>query len=539
MTTQSLTPEVFSKRALRFGSLRAAQRALSGLAPVSDLEAMMAQGGELLVRLQALNRRASEPEQTAADLEALREVDRRLDEMSARTGAALDRISISQLRLTLKERADQHGDEIHGVLDVVLDGDLESQDRREMLEFLVTLVCTEDTETGRHVVHEPGDAAPRLAELAARFVQEDDPELTIAVDIFREAREKLAEEGAVADTRDRLRRYKQQIGPKILHPRVMSAVVHYNVAMSKRVEGLVQDNRSLDVLADDLLWAPDVEESPATATSVFDSAGFSRLVSALQARLVKEPCSDAVASRVVGAFELGGLQPVEIEAFERRDEDEDARLVRMAATLALTVRQESVCAPDLAELEIDPSQLKQDWRRELAQQMSARAHKLLAETRYVEASALSGIRAKNLAGGGRKPARRERPAVASKQAPSRRSSVLPGIAIAGVAVLAVALVFVSFGAGKVNFSRSDLPLISPFLESGRLVETGSVTRFVGELNGGWQYLDTAQRRAVTTEIGEHFRRNGVDRVVLRHRREEAARYSGGAIGFVAAGPNGS
>ena len=48
----SLTRAEIGKRTQRFASLRAAQRALSELAHVSDLEAMMAQGGELLVQLQ-------------------------------------------------------------------------------------------------------------------------------------------------------------------------------------------------------------------------------------------------------------------------------------------------------------------------------------------------------------------------------------------------------------------------------------------------------------------------------------------------------
>jgi hypothetical protein len=200
----SLTPQEIARRTQRFASLRAAQRALSNLARVSDLEGMMDQGGELLVQLQALSVRAPEiegaalsPEESAADLEALHGVDRLLDQMSARTGAALDRISISQLRLTLKERAAEHREEVRGVIDVILDGDVEDEARLAMLEFLVTLLCAEDHDTGRRVVREPSDAVPRLAAIAAKIVADDDPESMAAEKAFVDARAKLFEAGSV------------------------------------------------------------------------------------------------------------------------------------------------------------------------------------------------------------------------------------------------------------------------------------------------------------------------------------------------------
>jgi hypothetical protein len=234
----------------------------------------------------------------------------------------------------------------------------------------------------------------------------------------------------------------------------MSAVIDYNVAMANRVAGLVENNRSLDALADDLLVSPAVMESAPSASSVFDSAGFSRIVSALQARLVEGACSDAIAAHIVDGYDLGGLQPAEIEAFETQGEDPVAHLVRAAVTLALTVRHGTACTPELRELEIDPSHLRHDWRRELAREMAVRAQKLLAETRYVEASALSGLRAKNLAVVStvpREPARGDRSsatATAQPSAPESRfglglGSTLLRLLMAGGGVLVLALLFSS------------------------------------------------------------------------------------------------
>jgi hypothetical protein len=264
---------------------------------------------------------------------------------------------------------------------------------------------------------------------------------------------------------------------------------------------------------------------------------------ASRARLVEGACSDAIAAHIVDGYDLGGLQPAEIEAFETQGEDPVAHLVRAAVTLALTVRHGTACTPELRELEIDPSHLRHDWRRELAREMAVRAQKLLAETRYVEASALSGLRAKNLAVVStvpRDPARGDRSsatATAQPSAPESRfglglGSTLLRLLMAGGGVLVLALLFSSLGGGRESFSRTDLAEISPFLESGHLVEMASATRFVGKLNRGWQYLEAPDRAAVATEIGEVFSGRGVESVVLTRAGLEEARYRGGEVAHV-------
>jgi hypothetical protein len=178
--------------------------------------------------------------------------------------------------------------------------------------------------------------------------------------------------------------------------------------------------------------------------------------------------------------------------------------------------------------------------------MGARAQKLLAETRYVEASTLSGLRAKNLAvapTGPHEPARGDRSsATATPQpsAPESRFGLGLGssglrLLMAGGGLLVLALLFSSLGgggAGREHFSRSDVAEISPFLESGQLVEMASATRFVGKLNRGWQYLETPDRAAVAAEIGDYFSGRGVESVVLTRHGYEEARYRGGEVAHV-------
>jgi hypothetical protein len=529
-----LTRAEIGKRARRFASLRAAQRALSELAHPDDLENMMAQGGELLVQLQALS-------SSAADHEALGPVDRLLDEMSARTATALDRISISQLRVAMKERVVQHREEVRGLIDVVLDGDVEDPGRLTMLEFLVTLLSSEQHDTGKRMAREPAEVAPRLAGLAARFVADDDPEVAEAEKTFHNAREGLLQAGAIGPTRDRLRQYKKQIGARLLHPRVMSAVVQYNVAMSNRIAGLVESHRSLDALAQEALTSPAVEEAPAASTSVFDSAGFSRLVAALQARVLQEPCEDALAARIVEGYDLGSLAPAELEALETRGDEPIAHLIRTATVLALTVRYQAAWVSELRELAIDFNHLRHDWRRELAGVMTARAQKLLSETRYVEASSLAALKAKNLAAphGPMGRSRTSPTATVLLGAPEARSDVARRVvrlvALGGcLTLLALLLVslFVGGGGGRESFSRADVFAISPFLESGHLVEMADTTRFVGKLNRGWQQLELPERTAVISEIGEYFDKSGIHSVVLTRFGYEEARYGGGAVSYV-------
>ena len=213
MTTDSaLSALEIQKRSSRFASLRGAQRALAELAHPAELEQMIEQGRKILIELQALSIRATEAsagpcsaEQESADATALGGVDGLLDDFSARTHEILDQKPIAQLRTNLRERSAESPDEIRGLIDVILEGDVERDKNLRFLEFLVTLLSSEERDTGRAVVREPSEVAPQIRAFAERRFDAEDTACVAAAQAIADATQKLFEAQAVGPTRDHIR----------------------------------------------------------------------------------------------------------------------------------------------------------------------------------------------------------------------------------------------------------------------------------------------------------------------------------------------
>lgn len=531
MTTDcALTALEIQKRSSRFASLRAAQRVLSELAHPAELEQTIDQSRKILIELQALSIRATEAgaglrseEQAAADAKALEGVDRLLDDLSRRTREILDQKPIAQLRGNLREGKAEHADEIRGLIDVILEGDVERDKNLRFLEFLATLLSSEERDTGRAVVRDPSEVAPQIRAFAEERFDAEDPECVAAAQVISSAMQKLFEAQAIGSTRDRIREYKKELGICILHPHVLSAAVRYNVAMSNRVVGLVQGGRTIDRLADDLLAPPATAEAPVPSSSLFDSAGFSKIVSALQMRLLDETSADAVATGVASSFDLEGLEPAAVEAFETRGEDHTALLIRAAVTLGLIIRHEAQTDSALRELGIDPALLATDWLHELAREMTATARKLMAEAKYAEASRLSEMKVKHLAVASTTPEHRGGRARAREVATPRHEAPAKSIRLdsawlrtlgLAIGLLAFALLLSPLRGGEESPAAGDFSEVSPYLESGYRTDDGGSVRFVGRLSTGWERLDTTERLSVASRIGDGLHRQGVEEVVL-------------------------
>jgi hypothetical protein len=525
--------EEIRKRSRRFTSLRAAQRILAHSAHPSELEATFEQGRAVLLELQALDQGAAEP---SLD-ECLGRIDRSLDEISSRTREILARTPISELRAQLPRLEEEHPGEIERLIETILEGGTGSDKQLRILEYLVTLRCSEERGSRRVVVRGAGAVAPQLASLAGAGDGDFDPLAAEAV--FADATRRLFRDEDVGAIRDRIRAYKEELGSGILEPRVLEAAVAYNVAMWNRMAGLLEGSRLLDRLADDILAAdrsaPPREEL-APGGSVFDSRNFEALVSGLCARVRGDAPGGDAAGRIVSLFDLGSLTPAEIEAFEVEEEDEATRVTRAAVTLNLVARQLPDGDETLREFGVDPDLVEGGWLDELMREITTAAQKLLADGRFAEACRLSEIRAKNLGVlcGARVPAaevaphRRVPPAAASRL----DLSFLGKHAAAAFLVLwFVLLAFLLWPGGGVDtLSKQELSRVSQYLESGHRSDEGGTARFVGVLNTGWDRLSTEQRRADALRIGERFGELGVKGVVLLDRFQRLqVSYSGGSL----------
>ncbi|MBW1684821.1 MAG: hypothetical protein JRS35_07115 [Deltaproteobacteria bacterium] len=522
------------KRSKRFTSLRAAQRILANSAHPSELEATFEQGRAVVLELQSLDQDAGDEPRAR---ECLGRIDRSLDEISSRTREILARTPISELRAHLPRLAEEHPGEIEGFIETILEGGTGSDKQLRILEYVVTLRCSEERGSRRVVVRSPGAVAPQLASLAEAGDGNFDPVSVEA--IFADATRTLFREEDVGAIRDRIRTYKEELGSRILEPRVLEAAVAYNVAMWNRMAGLLEGSRLLDRLADDVLAADRsarAREPLAPGESVFDSRAFETLVSSLRARVKGDAPEADAAGRVVSMFDLGTLSPAEIEALESDDEDLPTLFTRAAIALNQAVRQLPDGEGALRELGVDPERLEGPWLDELMREITTAAQKLLADGRFAEACRLSEIRAKNLGVlcGARLPAAEMTPRRRVPPAATSRLdlSFLGKHAAAAFLVLwFVLLAFLLWPASGVDsLSKQELSQISPHLESGHQSDEGGTSLFVGVLNTGWDRLSTQQRRADALRIGERFDELGVKGVVLLDRFQRLqVSYSGGSL----------
>ena len=524
------------RRVQLFSSLRAGQRALARCIHPSQVAPLRQRGRQVLIGLQALGAATrdgqdeKDDDQLAALEETLQEVDGLISEQTAETLEIIQRLEFDQLRATGRRLSLNHPEEVAALVDVMLQGDLEDNKILRLIEYLATMMCSEEWNGRLTVVGEASDATPGLRQLARDLREREEILPGAAVKVLGEAEASLIHGDDLRGTRDAMRDYKEKLGRHFLHPRILDAVVSYNTAMWNQVAAQVETSLGIDQLADDLLSdlsqedrAADraLEDAARPATGFRASDGFRRLVDAFGARLAKQEISDAEAGRIVSRFELDGIRPSEIEAFEAQPSTSAQNLIRDAVVLARVIRAGTEIDDMLQSLELDAAVLEVQAVEELTSDMNLAARELFAQSRYNDAFALSEVKTRNLISLAR--ARRSKRPDESDSSSSRwrfwpfaGGSKLPlqvlGVAL-GFGLLALLLSFVE-GGGVSTLSPSQLSGISPFLESGHENTHEGTRRFVGELSPAWNYLGTAERREVALAIAAHFAEADIETTIL-------------------------
>jgi len=545
------------RRAERFASLRGAQRALSRAVHPRELAEANQEARQLVIRLQELSARVRRSGEETLDREALAGIDAMLDEASHRLLAVLDRIDIPALRSTVPPLLAEHPDDVRGLVDVLAEGELSNDEDMRKLEYLVTILCTEERDGRRVLVREPAAASAGLRQATReRGSEADADELERRLgDAIAKLLRGSADVGAI---RDEMRQLKEQSGRGLLHPRALTAAVAYNVAMSNQVAGVVDGSRSIDRLAEDLLEGADSDAASATsstptvtATDPLGSASFESLVQAFRGRVTGAEGGPLEARRIVDACSLDGLSPAELESFEPDENDHTARLTRSAVVLGLVCRNiEAVDAP-LRALGLDPDLLVNDSVARVADEMSGLARKLFADSEYDAAFHMSEIKTRNLAKlasptqavgppGGAATRSSDRlalappsvqPIGAGSSGISLRRLLLGALAAGG---LLGAILWLPSGRSGAIYAPEDLARVSPFLESGYRGEQAGQPVFVGRLHPSWGYLGTAERREVAELIGRSFEGAGVPAVTLSDEvRRRQVEWLDGTLTFLA------
>ena len=385
-----------------FSLLRAAQRALSRCMHPAALDPVREHGRQLLIQLQALADAGADDAERHA--EALAGIDRLLAHHMGQTLEIVANLDFAQLRAAGPRLCSEHPDDVRALIDLMLKHDLRHNKALRLLEFLITMLSTEESNGRRSVVQEPSQLTPGLRELAAQRSSESGPAPAAAEATLGSAVRGLIGGDDTAEMRDEMRSYKRELGTDILHPRVLAGAVAYNVAMWNQVAARSDGTLALDQLADDLL--EDLSKaaegaggarSGSAQVDVLGSQGFARLMEAFRARLTGAEIADDGAARVVASFELGDLVAREIQAVESGAPDPVNRLICACVVLARAIRHRAEVHDSLESLSIEPERLATDALPDLMHEITAAARKLFADRRFEDAFELSEVRTRNLA----------------------------------------------------------------------------------------------------------------------------------------------
>lgn len=533
-----------------FASLQAAHRALAQAVHPSALAPVKQQSRALLIQLQALSSSAA----AAADdqprggpsQEALEQIRCGLKEQTGRTLAVLEGIKLPQLRASIPLLSQQHPEEVCGLVDVLLSGGLPGDKGLRTLEYLITMLSTEEKSGRRVVVREPSQVTARLRQLASQRLQGDDSQCAIAERFIEDAMLELFNDGELGEIRDRVRSYKEELGGDVLQPRILAAAVAYNTTMWNRVAAEIDSSRSIEQLTEGLL-APDSAATSATHSDpeVLGSETFRRLVTALTARIVGRESSDKLACQAAQQLTLESIRGEDADLFEADESDEAIWLMRVAVTVGLVLKHRPDVEDILGAMGIDIELLAHEGVDELIAHMTELARKRFAASNYAEAFRLSDVKTHSLAAhaawrrasgplvGPAQP--RESPGDGQSKdsgwlAWLQRSLQSGPILLIALVVVAGFLIFPRAGRDDAASARAALAEISPFLVHGQHSQDTNPPRFLGKLGRTWDYLGTPERHEVTRAIGEHFAILGTPRVTLTDLRDQVvASYNNGKV----------
>jgi hypothetical protein len=512
------------------------------------LNPLQEQGRQLLIQLQALSDGPAPDglagnEGNAEAEEALLQVDGLLRHQIGMTLEIVGDLEFAQLRAEGPRLCEKHADDVRALIDVMLESNLDRDKNLRLLEYLITLLATDEVNGRRTVVTEPSDLTPGLRALGRKCISDTSIDAGSAETVLGQAMSSLIRGEDHLSLRDEIRTQKRNLGRHILHPRILSCTVAYNVAMWNQVAVQIDSTMAIDQLADDLLTDLN-DDATATQRSSADGAGageshagptlaskgFARLVSAFSERIRGGECGDPSAARVVNSFKLDGLRPREILALEA-DDDGDAvnQLIRTAVVLGRAIRQQGEIHEELERLQIAPELLEAECLPEMIREMTSMARTLFAESRYSEAFELSEVKTRNLAAlavaADRKAAAEgavETTAAARPVAHTgwrlRIGSLPAGAGRVIGLMLGLGLMALMFsqlgGEDDTTLRQAALMRISPFLTSAVRQTEGDKTRLVAKLGPTWDYVATPQRETAVAEIGERVQALGIDTVVL-------------------------
>ncbi|MCH2184910.1 hypothetical protein MK280_03465, partial [Myxococcota bacterium] len=199
------------------------------------------------------------------------------------------------------------------------------------------------------------------------------------------------------NARERRQRLIDSIGAQVFEPRVLRAVVTYEIALaSMEVPAPVVDPSVLLASEGQGLCGAQAQIS----SSVFSSEPLRLLGDSLNDRLRGAPCATTPEGRIAWGLDLSGLRSAEREALRSAQLATAKNPLGTTILVGLLGRQEKILGVELQELGVPPANLLGSWREELANVLQDEIHAALKREAYGLSCAISDVKARFLGEGG-------------------------------------------------------------------------------------------------------------------------------------------
>lgn len=412
---------VLKSRFKRFADLRSAQRVLAVIAP-RDHEEIQERTGALRQALTQIARlEGSDEEISQAIRDSLPALDEQLEVLAGDLGRLVEQVSFPQLRSTIPQLAGTHRHDVIAVLNLLLENRATLAKNLFRVEYLITLLASEQNGTRRRIVHDPPQISPMLARLCEELENERPPEATGAELMFFQAAALDAaldtDSGARINELRHMRQSKQELGIFCLVPGVLRALVTYNTRIFNKMQGELEESRDADIefellfldqdFADedesledsDKDWVSEFEEGigRASTLSVFESKGVGRIAEALRRRLAGVPIGSCASENIALSIELFDLEPIERAALMDASSHAEGKLIACTLIVGALNQDYPAYRQVLQELEIEEQDVRGTWVSELDGLLQAAiAKRIVSPDQYEDATFLSNLKSKCL-----------------------------------------------------------------------------------------------------------------------------------------------
>ena len=315
----------------RFARLRSASRALPATAgDAREANAREKAAAGLRARLSELAEMEAPAKELAKTLKvANAQLDERLDAMEKDLLVRFDTLPFVSLRAAIPRAVESHRREVVALLEVLLGARQDLLERLPQVEYLITMLSTEEVEGRRNIVNDPASITPMLED----FVVEDvDPKEAdaIAMELYQAAALDSDAENFDEILRA-VRAKKQKVGLGCLTQSVLRSVVTYNARMFNSVESQAEASRASDAaLEEALLDVSEAQDLDALdgldfeeKSEFLESAAVDPITALAKPKLPTAPTNETPTRRATDpadrAAEPGAAEPAQAKSVESEE----------------------------------------------------------------------------------------------------------------------------------------------------------------------------------------------------------------------------